>query len=105
MSWYKVTLPLKDCGINGRGRELQDAFMAIFMTYAGPLDAAMFSERSEDFEEVFFYFSPGAARIATTLIESYKAVPCPAPLRENVALAAGDADALETLLPSRDQNN
>jgi hypothetical protein len=105
MSWYKVTLPMKECGITGKGKELQDAFGTLVIANAAPIDAAMFSQQSKDFESVFYYFSPGAIRIAGTLIESYNPVACEAPLQGTVSLAVGDARALYILLRRADQNN
>jgi hypothetical protein len=104
-TWYKVTLPFADCGIAGKGQRLQDAFMALLIANGGlPKDAAMFSQRSEDFNEMFYYFSPAAIRIAKLLIEGHGAVPCSAPLRGTVNLAAGDAVAFD-LWPSPDQGS
>jgi hypothetical protein len=99
-SWYKVSLPFEDCGIAGKGQQLQEDFMALLIENAGlPRDAAMFSRRSDDFGKVFYYFSPAAMQIASLLIKSQGATPCSAPLRGTVNLAAGDARALEMLWP------
>jgi hypothetical protein len=91
----------KDCGVGGKGQRLQDALGNILIASGGrPWDAAMFSQRDENFETVSYYFSPSAPGIARVLIEDHGAVPCSAPARENLALAIGDARALEMLWPS-----
>jgi hypothetical protein len=105
-SWYKVTLPFADCGTGGKGHRLQEAFMHLLIANGGlPKDAAMFSQRSEDFNEVFYYFSPSAMRIAKILIEGHGAVPCPAPLRGTVNLAAGDTSVFDLLWPSPNRSS
>jgi hypothetical protein len=57
----------------------------------------MFSQRSDDFEKVFYYFSPGAMTIAGIIVNSFGGVPCSAPARGTVDLCAGDALALDML--------
>jgi hypothetical protein len=60
-TWYKITLRYKDCGIDGEGQRLQDAFTTILIANSGrPWTAALFSQRSEDFENLFYYFTPDA---------------------------------------------
>src|SRR5258708_5813860 len=106
MSWYKVTLPSEESGLAGKAETLQNAFADLWSANKGPKDAAMFSQNSENLKDIFCYFSPGAMRIARTLIESYGAVPCPAPRQgTGVNLSAGDAGALEMLLPRAGQNS
>jgi hypothetical protein len=101
MPWYQVKLPFKECGTGGQGRQLQDAFAALLVANQGePWDAALFSQPSEDFEHVFYYFSPATLPMARILIERFRATPCPAPLRGTVKLAVGDAGALDILWPS-----
>jgi hypothetical protein len=109
-SWYKITFPYAECGVGGKGQRLQDAFTAILIAHGGkPWTAALFSQRSEDFEQMFYYFSPGAMQIARVLIESYKPVPCnqpPRPAIENhVSLSVGDARVFELLWPEESQNS
>jgi hypothetical protein len=104
--WHKITLPYADSGVAGKGQRLKEAFMSRLMASGGqPKDAAMFWQQSEDFKEMFYYFSPGAMRVARLLIEGHGAVPCPAPLRGTVNLAAGDAAAFELLWPSPDRDS
>jgi hypothetical protein len=101
MSWYQVKLPFKECGTGGQGQQLQNAFAALLVANGGqPWDAALFSQPSDDFEHVFYYFSPAALQSARKLIARSRATPCPAPLRGTVKLAVGDARALDTLWPS-----
>jgi hypothetical protein len=103
MSWYKVTLPFKDCGIAGQGKQLQDAFAARLIVHGGrPRDAALFSQTSHDYESVHYYFSPSAMQIARDLIEKSGGVPCPVPVRRlKFALEVGDAGALDILPPPK----
>jgi hypothetical protein len=81
-TWHKITIPFKDCGVAGKGQHLQDDFAALLIANGGkPWTAALFSQRSNDFENVFYYFSPDAMQIARGLIENYKTVPCDRPPR------------------------
>lgn len=109
-TWYKITFSYKDCGVDGKGQHLQDAFAAILVAHGGtPWTAALFSQRSDDFEKVFYYFSPDTMRIASGLIESYKAIPCerpPCPTIENhVSLSVGDARVFELLWPEESRSS
>lgn len=104
MSWYKVTMPLSECGLSGRGKELQDAFEKSFMAYKAPRDAAMFSQRDDAFENNHYYFSPGAAKLICPLIERMGGVQCAPPQNKEMPslliLLVGHADARESLLRS-----
>lgn len=104
MSWYKVTLPFKDCGIAGKGRQLHDAFAARLMANGGrPRDAALFSQTSDDYESVDYYFSPAALQIAKKVIESFAGAPCAIPVRGlRFALEVGHAGALDILPPPKE---
>ena|SRR5215468_7060636 len=99
MSWHKVTLPFKECGIAGKGQQLRDAFAALLIANGGqPIDAALFSQPSHDFESMFYYFSPSAVQIAKHLVEGFTGVPCSAPIcTMTFALEAGDARAFDLL--------
>jgi len=93
MSWHKVTLPFEECGIAGKGRQLRDAFTTLLIANGGqPRDAALFSQTSDDYKSVFFYFSPAAVQIARSLIEQWHPVPCSGPPFPGklVSLEAGD---------------
>jgi len=78
-SWYKVTLPVKAAGVVGEIMRLQNAFHDIFVRSTSGKDVALFTSHSDDFTEHFFYFSPGAAAIASALIAKYGGVPCSPP--------------------------
>ncbi len=97
-AWYKVTLPFAEAGIAGKAMALQNAFGELLIASGGVRDAAMFSNRDENYEWCFYYFSPGAVRLAKPLIDAYGGVTCPAPKRGTVDLQAGDASAFDTLL-------
>lgn len=108
-SWYQITFPFKECDVGGKGQKLQDLFAAILVANGGkPYSAALFSRRSNDFKQVFYYFTPDAAQMASNLIDTYKAVPCDAPPRPNpldnhVHLSVGDARIFELLWPEKNQ--
>jgi hypothetical protein len=97
MSWYKITLPFSECGIDGSGKALQTAFEVIFMACGAPRDAALFTNHAKDFKFCFYYFSPRAAGIASLLIKSHNAVECSPPIRDGTSLLVGHSDALESL--------
>lgn len=102
MSWYTVTLAYKDCGVGGKGQQLQDAFTELLIHNGGkPWDAALFSQRSDDFETMSYYFSPSSPVFANRLIAAWGAVPCPAPSRGPLLhMATGDARAWDLLFPT-----
>jgi hypothetical protein len=103
MTWHKVTFLYKDCGIGTKDKQLQDAFGRILMENGGlPRDAALFSQRSEDFEYLTYYSSPSAMQIAGELFMSCGAVPCERPT-ESVRMAIGDVRARELLWPPASQ--
>jgi hypothetical protein len=98
-SWYTVTMPSKEGGINGKGFRLQQAFMGIYVTNHAPKDAAMFMTDSADYKEVHYFFSPSAAKLAGNLIETYGGVECPIPFQgENVSLLVGESTVAFNLL-------
>lgn len=106
MVWYKITMPLTDWVPNGKGQQLIQTFLDVLVTRGGkPQEAAMFSQKSDDRSEVSFYFSPQGFAIAKGLIESNGGVPCPAPIRKSVNLAAGDVRAFDLLWPSPHLSN
>ena len=97
--WYRVTLPYSEAGMAGKGRLLQDAFEVSFMSDHAPADAALFTRRSDDFENVFYYFTPGAVRIAKGMIDSLRGVACSAPeYDDQIALLVDHADAHDRFL-------
>jgi len=59
MSWHRISIAYEDCGIGGKGHQLTGAFMALLIENVEvPIDAAVFSRRSDDFSSVLYYFSP-----------------------------------------------
>ena len=105
MQWHKVTFLYKDCGIGTKDTQMQSAFTVLLVAQGGrPWTAALFSQRSEDFEYVFYYFSPDAADMAGGLLRQYKAVPCERPPKPSIAsdgvhLSSGDVRSVELLWP------
>ena len=85
--WMKVTL--KPDNIIG-GISLHEAFNAALETARFPKDAAMF--RAARPVQNAFYFSPGAVRIARSLLDQFHAEGCSAPARSDVGLTAAGAD-------------
>jgi hypothetical protein len=100
--WYKVTMRAADCGMHGKAKTMQDAFEALFEINGTPNGAALFSSHDEHFEQYYFYFSPGAAEIARSLVDAYSGVPCAAPIRDEhtPVLLVGHFNAGEVLLIS-----
>ena len=96
--WYKVTMRAADCGMHGKAT--QDAFEALFEINGTPNSAALFTSHDEHFEDYCFYFSPGAAEIARSLVDAYSGVPCAAPIRDEhtPVLLVGNFNAREALL-------
>ena len=97
-SWYKVTLPFTEAGVNGKVKSLQEAFRFLFTANVASKNAAMFGNRNEDLKNYFCYFSPDAVQIARIVIQTYGGVKCSAPMRGSVHLLVGHADAGDTLL-------
>jgi hypothetical protein len=81
MPWYRVTLNHQD--IAGRKHiAMQRAFEAVFAATGAPKDAGLYKrDKSQVYE---YYFSPGAAKIAKSLIVSYSGVECAAPARSEL---------------------
>jgi hypothetical protein len=104
-NWYKVTMPAEDWEPGKKGQRLINDFGQSLIAHGGPVDAAMFSQKSVDRAEVYFYFSPRAIAIAKPVIEVHSPVSCPAPARGTVFLAAGDVRAVEILLPKPNRND
>jgi hypothetical protein len=107
-AWKKVTLKFKDCGVGGAGQRLNDAFGLLLIADGGRHpSAAIYRQRTQDFEYIYYYFSPDAYLIAPLLAENYGATPCERPERpsldlDGVHLAVGDSGrALELLWPEK----
>lgn len=102
-SWYKVTVPFREATAAGKGRSLEESFQAVFMASGVPEDAALFGDRSDDFEHYFYYFSPVAATLAKILVELYEGVACSPPTGERLALLVGNGDPIKKLLQRSDR--
>ncbi|MEY2413470.1 MAG: hypothetical protein QOD84_2076 [Acidobacteriaceae bacterium] len=63
-----------------------------------PRDAALFSNHDPSYEHEFIYFSPGAAKIAKSIVDEFKGIACSAPAFVGTALLIGHADARQSLL-------
>src|SRR5437868_3415263 len=100
--WYRVMLPVSECGVHGKAKTMQDAFEALFQINGAPNNAALFTSHDDHFKKYYFYFSPGAAEIARSLVDAYSALACAAPIREEntPVLLVGHANAREALLRS-----
>jgi hypothetical protein len=100
MSWYKISFPLGDAGLNSKAMQFQQEYLRIFITSVGlKKGALLLANRDEDYEYYIYYASPGAVAIAKPLILAYGGTPCSAPLREKVSLAVGDVNELDRMLP------
>jgi hypothetical protein len=99
-TWYKVTLPSKECGINGKATFMQREFEHFFLTSCDATkDVALFTNHDENFANHFFYFSPAAVRIAELLIKGFNGVPCAQPLlADDMILLVGHSGARKALL-------
>lgn len=96
MSWYMVSLTSADISTH-KDVKMQEAFEALFMANRAPADAAMFGASTPGNPNVDFYFSPGGAALASSLIASYGGTSCSRPTVP-VSLLVGHADASERLL-------
>jgi hypothetical protein len=85
-SWYEVAV--KDWAI-------RDEFARVWMASGGPKDAALFMAHDFRAKTTYFYFSPGAVRIAFQLIVIHGGTECPRPDVEHLVLAVGDQAATE----------
>lgn len=99
MSWFKVYLIYKQAEANEHIK-LQKDFHKLFMDNQTPEGMALFSDRYEWNNQVFFpfYFSPASVQFTKTLISSYSGAPCGQPKKEYLKLLEGrpvDFDLLE----------
>lgn len=99
--WYKVELPLKECGLGGKADQLQKAFEVMFLTRYSPMDAALFELHDDKLESNTFYFSPAAFALVSVLIERFGGQVCDPPsLSDRLVLLVGHPGAREALLQS-----
>ena len=89
-SWYVVTLSQTDVSAM-KNMSLQMSFQLLFMANHAPKNAGMFTDIETRFPAAF-YFSPGAVRIAETLIGSYSGKPCEAPKKSELSILVANAD-------------
>jgi hypothetical protein len=79
MSWYRVTLSADDL-IYGRGPILKDEFMTSYIRSPGSReDAVMLTPGSRIPSGTPYYFSPGAVRIARSIILRWGGKECAGP--------------------------
>jgi len=77
ISWYKVTVSAEDVP-RAVSAIIQYEFCALFNAAGDPENAAMFSTQVLN-TGAELYFSPGARRIAKSLLKQYGGVPCEKP--------------------------
>ena len=99
MSWFKVYLIYEQAAIDEHIK-LQKDFHKLFIDNQTPEGMALFSDRYEWDDQVFFpfYFSPASVQFTKTLISSYSGAPCGQPKKEYLKLLEGrpvDFDLLE----------
>jgi len=102
MPWYKILLPYGKS--QGAADRIQLTFTVILQAHGAPKDAALFTNHAHNPDREYIYLSPGAALIARSIVDEFKAEVCSAPARDGTILLTGTADALQ-LLPSRESNN
>src|SRR5262245_37734430 len=83
MSWYKVVMTSQDISTHSDS-QLVEAFKQVFMGSNFPQDAALFSNDFPPGEDLIYYFSPGAVRIAGGLLSLYSGMPCEEPPRDSL---------------------
>ena len=84
--WYRLTFSADDISA-AKHLEMEGHFERFFLAAGSPEDATLFKGLEPG--KMIYYFSPGAARIATKLIIHLSAVQCPAPPMSAVAFIAG----------------
>ena len=85
-SWYEVAA--KDWAV-------QNEFVLLFAEQRRPAGCAIFAEYDRGDEFIFFYFSPGAARMAISLLRRYDGTQCAPPDLSRAWLVAGDQSVTE----------
>ncbi|MGA8178702.1 MAG: hypothetical protein WB792_01485 [Desulfobacterales bacterium] len=99
MEWFKVYLIYEQAKANEHIK-LQKEFHKLFIENQTPEGMALFSDRYEWDNQVFFpfYFSPASVQFAKTLLSSHSGAPCEEPKKEYLKLLSGrpvDFDLLE----------
>jgi hypothetical protein len=93
MGWMQVKLPVTEME---RYKALQQEFEKAFTALDGLRHTAMFCSKNPD-DHFDFYFSPEASRLIPVTLMSFDATPSPAPMRDDVSLLVGTADAWDLL--------
>lgn len=89
--WYRVTFSA-DAISAAKHLEMEGHFEKFFLAAGSPEDATLYKGLEPG--EMSYYFSPGAARIASKLIDHVSAAPCLAPPVSALAVIAGHPAAL-----------
>jgi hypothetical protein len=84
--WYRIMFTADDISA-AKHLELKGHFERFFLRAGSPAEAGLFKGLGPD--QNTYYFSPGAARIATKLIAHLAATPCQAPTMSQIELVAG----------------
>ena len=96
MEWYKIVLRADD-ETSDKAEQIQDEFEQLFLVAREPKDAAMFCGGFNRKNEYTLYFSPGAVRIAQTLMTTLSGVPCNLPPKD-VSLLVGHPSSQKELI-------
>jgi hypothetical protein len=98
MPWHKIVMN-RDEAIRGKGSQLQREFEAIFFTFLGPEQLALFTLRDMLAEPRLYYVSlPEDMKPHPDLfLERYSATPCEKPKKSDVGLLVGDMAAWDML--------
>jgi hypothetical protein len=95
MTWLKVSIPAEDVA-KGLHTHLQQKFQMVTSRMRGAKDVAMFGPQDATGDYVC-YFSPGSVPLVGDFLKARGATECEAPLRSEVCLLAGDAEAMNLL--------
>lgn len=96
MSWYQILLDAEQQAAGLMSRILED-LSDIWMTFDAPKGSAMFASK-EVAGPCLLFFSPGAASLASGLIDKYNGHPCVKPQASEVAFLIGHDSDREDLL-------
>ena len=100
-AWYRVDLPICECGRDGKADQLQRAFQVMFITSQKPREAALFEWHDETLQTNVFFFSPAGAALVKLLLDEAGGIECGPPiLSDRVVLLVGHPGAREALLGS-----
>ena len=98
-AWYRVDLPICECGRDGKADQLQKAFEVMFITSQKPRNAALFEWHDETLQTDVFFFSPVGAELIGALLHEAGAIECGPPiLSDRLVLLVGHVGVRERLL-------